>query len=947
MTNHNKQRAWCVGVVLLLALGTLCAQNAGKITGTILDNQTGEPLIGANVVLAATSIGAATDLDGNFIILNVPVGKYEVQVSMVGYAKVTQTDVVVNLNRTTTANFKLPPSVVEQNEVIVEAIRPDIEKEKTSTSMITRTEDVRQIPAMHSVNDILDLTSEVSGGHFRGGRSGGADNDVLYTLQGMGTVNPYDNSSAVNPIMSAVEEVEVITSGFGAQYGNAQSGVVNVSMKEGKSDKWHSFAELRANIPGRKHFGPSPYDSKNNPYLIELLNPNNWNLATGDGILTARYGSTPGSVPAGSMRLLNDSIELAHVAYALYRQLNNNVDRSYGNKPDYSGEFSTGGALSQSMRMFLAANTNVSWPVIPVEHPDELNQVMGNIVADVSSGATLRVSGSYSQNYQSSFNLNNNSYFSWLYNIINGVSYRNRTTMQMGVRFAKTVDSKTFYEIKVNGLSTRDQLGSRNCTPEDSIGMLNGNVFWIAKQIAAANAYQANVATAFRNNKTQTLSLDASITSQVSKSHLLNGGVQGNMYFIDVDERTGGSFIQGWQNITKSYAKPLEGSIYVQDKMEFEGMIANVGLRFDAWHMQSHYDGVVDSFYQKMSWAPILGRLQPRAGFSFPVSENTVFHVNYGSYIQRPAFQYLAQERLNGDRLVIIPNPILKPQTTNSYDIGVAQALGQGFTLDISGYYKNILDLIRQANITGFGQTYSTYINYDYADIRGFHVSLVKRSGALTGSVNYSYNVQLGSSANATLSPLTQTYVNNGGIIVISDNSRSLPRQEVLLDYDRTHNLVVNLGYITEEKFGFQIGDTYPLEDISISLNSTVVSGRPYTFSNTQEYMNMRTPAEYNTNLKISKRFKNFHGTTLSFYVEVFNLFNSKIYNYSYIFSQNLAAVNKEIIEKYQNGNYTSRDGLLYFNQVQGYASGLGVDQSFFIYSNEPRSIWFGANVEF
>jgi len=952
MTNHKIKRALYVGALVVIALGILSAQNSGKISGLVKDAETGEPLIGVNVIVLGTSLGNPTDIEGNYFILNVPVGKYEIQASMVGYAKVTKTDVIVNLGRTTTIDFTLSPSVVMQKDVVIEATRPDVEVEKTSTSMITRSDEVRQLPAMHSVSDVVNLTSEVSDGHFRGGRSGGNDNEVLYTLQGMGTINPLDGSSAINPIISAVEEVEVITSGFGAQYGNAQSGVVNISMKEGKSDKWRSFAEVRMSVPNKKHFGPSPYDSKSNPYLIELLNPDKWNLATGDGILTSRYGSTPQSVPNGSLRLLNDSVELAQVAIALYRQLNNHVDRSYGNKPDYSGEFSTGGPLNESIRMFVAANLSVSWPELPVEHPDQTSQIMGNIVTDISGNSSLRLSGAYSDNYENNFNMPTSgsptTYFSWLYNVINGIPYRDRTNIQVGARFTQTLSAKSFYEIKLNALSTRDHIRSRNCTPEDSIGTLNGNVFWIAKQIAAANAYQANVATNFTDNKTQTVSLDFSLTSQAAKSHLINGGIQANMYFISRDQRAGGSFIQGWANTTESYDKPLEGSIYIQDKMEFEGMIANVGLRLDAWDMRGKYDPVVDSVYQKTTDVPILGRLQPRVGFSFPVSVNTVFHVNYGSFVQRPTFQYITFEQLNGGRLVTIPNPSLKPQSTNSYDVGIAQAIGEGFTVDVSGYYKNVTDLVRRAQIAGFGQSYLTYINYDYADIRGFHVALNKRTGNLKGSVSYSYDVALGSSANATTTNFVQNYINNGGVIVISDNSNNLPGQEVYLDYDRTHHLVINISYITDEKFGFNIGDTYPLGDIAFALSSTARSGRPYTYSiSGQDYMNMRTPNEYDTDLRISKRLKNFYGTTLNLYVEVFNLFNQKIYNYNYIFASSLTSNNNTIIKKYLDGDMTSQDGLLYFNTVQNYASGLGVDQSFFMYSNQPRSIWFGINVEF
>ncbi|MGD0037722.1 MAG: TonB-dependent receptor, partial [Bacteroidota bacterium] len=716
MTNHNIKRALYVGALMVFALSILCAQNSGKISGVVKDAETGEPLIGVNVVVIGTSLGNPTDVEGNYFILNVPVGKYEVQASMVGYARTTKTDVIVNLEKTTELDFSLSPSVVQQKEVIIEATRPDVEVEKTSTSMITRSDDVVQLPAMHSVNDVLNLSSDVDNGHFRGGRSG----EVLYTLQGVGTINPYDNSTTLDPIMSAVEEVEVVTSGMGAQYGSAQSGVVNVSMKEGKADKWHSYAEVRASVPDKKHFGASPYDVASNPYLQELDNLANYNLVTSDNKVPARYGG-PGQVGDGYLRLLNDTIECAEVAYALQQQLLNHQNRSYGNKPDYSGEFSTGGPLSESSRMFLAMNSKVSWPILATEQPNENYQLMANLVNDIGKSATLRISATFSQNNQNLINVNNNSsYFNYLYNMLTGTTYQQQQNEQVGLRFTKALNQNTFYEIKLSALSIRTQVGSRNCLPDSIAAGTGYNVYWTARPFPSAQGYSDIPATTFNDDKYQTISLDASFTSQVAKAHMVNAGIQGNMYFISRNDQSGGSYVNGWTSTTKYYAKPLEAALYGQDKMEFEGMIANVGLRLDVWNMQGDY-GNLDSVYTKNHAAPILGRLQPRAGFSFPVSVNTVFHVNYGAFVQKPAFQYSTFEQVNGPTLLYVPNPDLKPQTTNSYDIGLSQALAEGFTLDISGYYKNVNDLIRQVqyNTSGFssqGQSYFSYVNYDYAD---------------------------------------------------------------------------------------------------------------------------------------------------------------------------------------------------------------------------------------
>ena len=254
-------------LLAVLSVGEINAQSEGKISGTIKDELTGEPLIGANIVVVGTTMGAASSIDGSYYVLNITPGKYDLQISMIGYQKIIQKNTIVNSGKTTIANFLLTSSSLQLGTVVVQATRPDVEKEKTSTSTIIRTEDVQNMAGIRTVGDVIGLAADVTDGHFRGGRDG----EEYYTLQGMGIVNPLNSTSAFLPIMSAVEEVEVVTSGFGAQYGNAQSGVINITMKEGKPDKWRATADVRSRAPGRKHFGPSVFDPKSNPGL-SLLN---------------------------------------------------------------------------------------------------------------------------------------------------------------------------------------------------------------------------------------------------------------------------------------------------------------------------------------------------------------------------------------------------------------------------------------------------------------------------------------------------------------------------------------------------------------------------------------------------------------------------------------------------------------------------------------------------
>ncbi len=322
-------------LLILISVAPLFAQNSGKISGIVRDAKTKEPLPMANIVVRGTTVGAASDVDGNYFILNLPPGTYDLSASIVGYRSVTKTGVIVHTSRTTTIDFSLDEMAVQAAEVVIIATRPDVEKEKTSTSEIRRGEEVLNVPGIQDISDVLTLSSDISDGHFRGGR----DNEELYNLQGMGIMNPLSSASAFNPIMSAVEEVEIITSGFGAQYGNAQSGIVNITMKEGSSNKWAARAETRMRAPGLKHFGPSVWDPKANPYLTLLDSPEKW--LGGDPNYPNGYWGGIGSGYAN--RYGKDTTTLATMLYTLWLlQGHRDYGKNYDNLFDYSLEVKQG-----------------------------------------------------------------------------------------------------------------------------------------------------------------------------------------------------------------------------------------------------------------------------------------------------------------------------------------------------------------------------------------------------------------------------------------------------------------------------------------------------------------------------------------------------------------------------------------------------------------------------
>ena len=139
-------------LLILIALTPLFAQNSGKISGRIIDSKSKEPLPMANIVIRGTAYGAASDIDGNYYILNMPPGSYDLTASIVGYRAVTKTNVIVNTNRTTTVDFSLEETVIQGAEVVIIATRPDVEREKTSTSEIRRGEEVLNVPGIQDLS---------------------------------------------------------------------------------------------------------------------------------------------------------------------------------------------------------------------------------------------------------------------------------------------------------------------------------------------------------------------------------------------------------------------------------------------------------------------------------------------------------------------------------------------------------------------------------------------------------------------------------------------------------------------------------------------------------------------------------------------------------------------------------------------------------------------------
>ncbi|NQV49092.1 MAG: TonB-dependent receptor, partial [Candidatus Marinimicrobia bacterium] len=215
-------------LLVVLLLGSTFAGTSGKIAGKIYDANTEEPLIGCNVIIQGTYLGGATDLDGSFIILNVPPGEYSLEANMIGYTSSRMTGVIVAIDLTTEVNLQLSSELLEGEMVIVTFVQPKVQRDRTS-SQVHVSEDMIQDLPVEEVSDILELqtgvTKDAGGGlHIRGGRA----REVVYWVDGVPVSDGYDGSSIVEVDKNAIQELQLVSGTFNAEYGQAMSGIINV-----------------------------------------------------------------------------------------------------------------------------------------------------------------------------------------------------------------------------------------------------------------------------------------------------------------------------------------------------------------------------------------------------------------------------------------------------------------------------------------------------------------------------------------------------------------------------------------------------------------------------------------------------------------------------------------------------------------------------------------------
>ena len=241
-------------LLILLSPFLIYSGTTGKLSGTIKDAQTGEALVGANVIIEGTNFGAATNINGEYVILNISPGRYNVKFSFIGYETLLMQDVSITVDQTTLLTVVLNPQTIQVGEVIVTARTPLIQKDVTSSISVITREEIEALP-VSTFTELLSLQAGVTGSgsnlHVRGGRS----NEVAYMIDGTLVVDPLLGGLATDINNDAIQEMSLLSGTFNAEYGNSLSGVVNIVTRDG-TDKISAKLEARTS-----EFGVDRYSS--------------------------------------------------------------------------------------------------------------------------------------------------------------------------------------------------------------------------------------------------------------------------------------------------------------------------------------------------------------------------------------------------------------------------------------------------------------------------------------------------------------------------------------------------------------------------------------------------------------------------------------------------------------------------------------------------------------
>ena len=836
------------GLSILLGSVVLYGGVGGKLAGTVT-SEDNVPLPGVNIVIEGTDLGAASNENGQYYVLNIPPGYYTVRFMMIGYKTVVQERVLIQSDFTTQVDVVLEQTVLQaEKEVIVTAKRPLIQRDATSSVRVVGAEEIVDMPVVDFKGVLATqagFTVDPAGGlHVRGGRT----KEILYMIDGVEVQDPLGGEFTGTVNQNAIQEMTVISGTFNAEYGDAMSSVVNIVTKEGRDD-----------FRGRVEF------------ISDQLNASPYHQPGAFKYLDTSYATV-------------DSLyQYVDLRDSLFTYLDGNAD--VVNKPliplldlPLSGSMSltASGRLPFPRTHYFVAGLYSTYDS-PLPHGVDINQdiqvkVTSRLVPKIKLTAHLQSTNHLYQRYS----------HSWKYRPTHQ-AYTFRSNDRLALTFTHTLSKAFYYSFYLSQQETATFRGVQDKQPIYELP----NHYQEARTDEMVYFYDHGDQGVYTNNQSTTKEIKFNTTYQANQHHLLKSGFTLTNYHLKTfsvqNPWPGGTNL--WDSGT---FEPTEASFYVQDKIEFNFLILNLGLRYDRLDPNA---GMWADISQPFSWdsttsswvpsplvdVPPVGKWSPRIGIAYPVTDRTVFHFSYGHFFQNPSYDalYLNAQKDIGATLALVGNPAVKPQKTVAFETGLRQALSSDLALELTVWSKDIRDLLSTYEIRHLANPYVIFTNTDYASVKGVDFSIQKRFGGyLSGSFNYSLSVAKGNNSNP-ISGYFSAYT-----------EEEVPHQEYYLDFDQRHDIALNLSIRIPRKVGPSLGSFYPLSRLNGNILVNAGSGLPYTPYVDPTFRvipnSARKPWTLTVDLRL-KKYVDWDPLQLTIFLEVLNLtdYENVLYVYS------------------------------------------------------------------
>lgn len=820
---------------LYLFCANLFAGTTGKIAGRVIDGETKKGLPGANIVILNTNLGASTDLDGNYYIINIPPGVYDVEVSYIGYVTIKKKNVRVSVDRTTWLNFELQPSLMQTEAVEVVAEKEGIIRDLTSTTQRVEGNQIKDMP-VENISDILKLqagvTQDPGGGiHLRGGRS----DEIQYYVDGIAVSSPFGNGLAVPVQNNVIQEMEVISGTFNAEYGQAMSGIVNIVTKEGGDKTDLSFSAYSGDF----------LTTHNDVFMhIDDIDP-----------LSQKYveGALSGPIPLFNKR----------IHYFISGRFRDEENWLYGKRihmPSDTADFTS--PDPENWRVQKTGDGKII-PMNPSREVSYQAKITFKPFASLKMSYNILGNRSRWKNYDH-HNKYNPEYIPTHYS-------KGLTNLFV---LTHTISASTFQEFRVSYYWDKYE---RHCRKDPFDPFYDKGIHKkndVPQDVFAVGGVDAG----FEYRKNLTTAIKYDIVSQVNKYHLFKIGVEyrqhdlkDEWFVVRKDEGTNWQLqIDDLSSFAHNYyhKKPLEMAAYIQDKIEIQDMVVNAGVRFDYFDPNSKVPvnmtdpankrGAPEKYAYRD--ATVKTQISPRFGLAFPISNKGNIHVAYGHFFQIPDMGRLYENpefEVIGRFESFIGNADLEPQRTTMYEIGLQQQLIENLIMNVTCYYKDIRNLAGTKLYKTFEQDeYGQYANNDYGNVWGVTFSLdLRKMGMISANLDYTYQIAEGNGSDPK-----QAFYD-------ARNRDESAKTLIPLDWDQRHvlNAIVTVS-----------GKSWGITTIN-----KFHTGFPYTpittynrSPNIQLKNEGRRKAEFNMDLRIYKSF-NLGKITTRFFVNIENVLDN------------------------------------------------------------------------